>query len=181
MKKWFVISICACFFTSHVYAPPTGDHAHPCNFRQTHVSSWGGILSFTYAWDSTSGNLADLSHVEVGEWVTYSDGGIHKGADRPWNKNDPDPTQHWWAPGTDGGVVDTHYANSPDAGPADSYTATQYYGFKCQICGATFNLHGFTEDLLGPITISRYVEQLNDSSWQYRINKSGSQGVMPLP
>ena len=158
-----------------------GDHAHPCNFHQTNVISWGGVLTFQYEWDSTSGVLADLSQVQVGEYVTYSDGGVHVGPGRPWTGNDPNPTQAGlWRPGTDGGLVDTHSDNGPQAGPADSYTATQYYGFYCQKCGTSVNLHGFHGDLLGPIPIVRCVELVN-GSWQYRINKNGAQGVKPLP
>jgi predicted nuclease of predicted toxin-antitoxin system len=48
--------------------------ATPTKFRQTSVADAGnGDLRFTYAWDSTTGNQADLSSCTVGEIVTYQD------------------------------------------------------------------------------------------------------------
>jgi hypothetical protein len=45
--------------------------AFPVNFRQTGVTDLGdGVLQFTYAWDSSTGNKADLGNCVVGEIVT---------------------------------------------------------------------------------------------------------------
>ena len=47
-------------------------HAHPCNYTKTSGLDIGdGVLQFKYAWDSTSGALADLSNCFVGENVVY--------------------------------------------------------------------------------------------------------------
>jgi len=51
-------------------------HAHPTNFHETaRVKPAPGVVRFSYQWDSTSGDLADLANCRLGEWVTYSGAG----------------------------------------------------------------------------------------------------------
>ena len=183
MKRLFLIGLACILVHVSAYAQirplGRGTHAHPVNFRENGESSWGGVLTTQYKWDSSSGDLNDLSEVQVGEYVTYSDNGQHVGNGRPWKQNNFNPTIRWVA-GTAGGADDTHSSPAADAGPADSYTATQYYGYHCNKCRFAVNAHGFHKDLMGPITISRYVELVN-GIWQFRIVKNGATATKPLP
>jgi hypothetical protein len=162
--------------------------AHVENFRQTAASAQpGGVLHFEYSWDSDSGNIADLDRVWFGEHVTYSDGGIHVGVDRPWNANSPNPTilpSRSTMSGTWGAAQDNHSppGGLPTAGPADSFTATQHYGYRClrHNPGAVDNTLGWQQNVMGPIGISRFVEMVG-TNWQYRIVKSGLVNTEPLP
>jgi hypothetical protein len=56
--------------------PMTATLVKPINYRQVGngVARPDGVLHFNYAWDSTSGNLADLFDWRVGEIVTYPGG-----------------------------------------------------------------------------------------------------------
>lgn len=162
--------------------------AHPTAFRQTPGTMLsGGKLRFIYDWDSESGRINDLDHVWVGEHVTYSDGGVHVGAGRPWKGNDADPTimnSRTVMNGNHSSFVDTHIPPSglPSAGPTDSYTATQHYGYRCLRCtpGAVDDTLGWQTNLMGPITISRSV-YLDDTTWYYKAEKSGVVNPVPLP
>jgi len=160
----------------------------PVNFRQTNVSKRSnGNVIFTYMWDSDSGNVADLSQVWIGEYVTYSDGGIHTGPMpgdptkmRPWKKDNPDPTivpKRTVKNGKDGLFGDIHLppGGLPAPGPADSYTATQYYGFRdLRALGTNVDdTLEWQEPLLEAIQISRYVEIFLSfpMTWEYRFMK----------
>ena len=165
--------------------------AIPVSFQQSTATQLaGGVLQFTYSWNSDSGNLADLDEVWIGEYVTYSDGGIHAGAGRPWMGNNPDPTitpSRATYKATDGEFVDTHSPPGrflPTAGPADSFTATQFYGFHDFRTDNRpgDNTHGWQVDLM-QTAIVRYVENIGTAAapvWQYRITKSGSTNTAPL-
>ena len=157
----------------------------PIKFKQTSGKDiGGGVLRFVYTWDSDSGQLADLNQVWIGEHVTYSDGGIHKGPHRPWREDSPDPTitpnrrPNSAGYPTAGTFTDTHYTFNPKAGPADSFTATQYYGFhdyRTDNRPADQSL-GWQVNLTPAITISRFMENIGSDehpTWQYRITKSG--------
>lgn len=155
--------------------------AHPVNFRETssHVAWMQRALHYEYAWDADSGYIYDLDKVWVGEKVTYSDGGIHRGEGRPWAKNNHDPTIRPNSAddlqGLYGMLQDNHYPPGPlpRAGPADSYTATQHYGFRCLRCGAGMTgpaANQSLESLLGPISIFRQVYR-GINGWMYRIEK----------
>jgi hypothetical protein len=140
--------------------------AIPENWRQTAVRRLAdGVVQFDYAWDSDSGVLADLDQVWIGEHVTYSDGGRHVGAGRPWRGNNTDPTiLPARAPGglaVQGVARDTHSSPGglPIAGPADSYQATQHYGFHDYRTDNRLddNTLGWQINLDGPIVIERFV------------------------
>jgi len=161
------------------------------NFQQTSARDiGGGFLEFEYTWASDSGNLADLDQVWFGEHVTYSDGGIHAGPRRPWNADNFDPSiLPPRAPGnaTLGTATDIHRppGGLPRPGLADSYTATQYYGFHDYRTDdrADDKSLGWQVNLTPAITISRYVELVTVGHrrvWQYRITKSGVTAIAPL-
>ena len=114
-----MITFCVCAF-AQTGSTPSGDHAHPINFRPYgSPQSWGGVLSFTYTWESSTGDLSDLDQVQIGEYVTYDDGGKHVGSGRPWTANNPNPTQMWW-PGTKGFLTDGHSSPGATAGDRKS-------------------------------------------------------------
>jgi hypothetical protein len=80
-----------------------------------------------------------------------------------------------------GGGQDTHSSVGASSGPADSYTATQYYGYRCLRCnpGAVDNTLAWQKNVLGPIVISRFVE-MSDGAWRYRITKNGYESTVLL-
>ena len=146
-------------------------------------------LEFNYAWNSDSGQLKDLDQVWVGEYVTYPNNGIIAGPGKPWPGNLINPTVtpnrnptagYLWGDNGTLPMDDHHYplGGLPMPGPADSFTATQYYGF-----------HDFRSDnspvaytanwqinLAGPIYITRSVlkKVVNGKTfWFYQITKSG--------
>ncbi len=139
-------------------------------------------LHFIYTWDSDSGSISDLDKVWVGEHVTYSDGGVHRGEGRPWKLDSypititPPRTD---ANGAIGGLEDYHLnlapaGESPYPGPADSIEATQHFGFHCFRCDARpddYSL-GWQQNLLGPLSILRSVF-LDGGYWTYHVEKCG--------
>jgi hypothetical protein len=125
-------------------------------------------LHFEYAWDSSSGSLADLSDCEVGEKVDYP------GFENPPFSPVANPTIIW-LPGANGSMQDNHghsllrkpYKNA-------TLTATQYYRYR--VSGGT------PVNLMGPIAIVREVSSKPDGKYKYRITKSGiSAEIDPLP
>ncbi|MDO9074798.1 MAG: DUF4157 domain-containing protein [Rubrivivax sp.] len=160
------------------------DCAVPVNFRQTAVSEQaGGTLRFNYAWDSSTGDLADLTDVGVSEKVDYpgsNDPFIWPSP--PWTGDvgTPNPTllPNPPVPGTRGRAVDNH-STLPFLKPyrRASFTARQVYRY------ATPCKNGGRPVALSPnINIVRVVKRKPDGNFQYRITKSGSSaGVDPLP
>ena len=73
---------------------PTGPCHVPVNYRQTvGRDDGGGVLSFEYAWDSSSGRdkLDDLKDCEVGEHVSYPGPNPFPWPKPPWNTKTPIP------------------------------------------------------------------------------------------
>lgn len=158
-------------------APPC---AIPTNFRQTAASDAGnGTLHFEYAWNSSTGNLADLANCEGGERVDY------QAADIPWpsppfraNISPPNPTI-LNVPGRDGAAQDNHSTPGPFVQPyrAASFTASQIYRFHCPC-----HQNDAWVTLMGPLNITRAVSQNPNGSWKFTITKSGSSATIdPLP
>lgn len=156
---------------------------HPTNFRQTNEASLSdGVLQFTYDWDSSSGNLPDLSNCTVAEIVTYpGTANPYVYASPPYASGStvPNPTTPAGYAATLGTGTDNHYHpgfQSPYV--SNDFTATQYYRYQC-----SNYKNGQWVNLLGPITIERNVSQnVNNGAWQYVITKSGSSNsVIPLP
>ena len=175
--------------------PSGGDNvvAIPFNFRQTSVmDAGGGDLRFTYAWDSSSGNLNDLSRCVVGEYVTvqgtsadpyyWQSPPYAAGANMPnptWaNSNPPAPD----VAATLGKFQDDHtlYTNVPVAWVKPyvqtGFTDIQSYQYKCT------NYHnGNYIEIDGPLYIVKEVLQSN-GIWSYSVTKSNATAtISPLP
>jgi hypothetical protein len=142
--------------------------ATPTNFRQTAgADAGGGVLHFEYAWESSTGNLADLSDVEVGERVDYTQ------TENPPFSPAPNPTIIW-IPGQDGGFQDNHSPGTVKPYKNSTERATQYYRYR--------RSGGSAVNLMGPISIIRRVTRKPDGNYRYRITKSGlSADIDPLP
>ena len=147
---------------------PTRTGAVPTNLRQTAGSdAGGGTLHFEYAWDSSTGKLADLTDCQVGEKVDYT-----QTEDPPFSAA-PNPTIIWVA-GTNGAMQDNHSSGVHTPYKASTERATQYYRYR--ISGGT------PVNLMGPIAIVREVSLKADGKYKYRITKSGiSAEIDPLP
>lgn len=156
----------------------TAPCAVPVNYRQTvGRDNGGGILYFEYAWDSSTGNLADLSSCEVGEEVTYPGSDPFVWPKPPWDGSTPNPTIIW-LPGSDGALGDTH-STKPFVKPYKeaSFTATQYYRYRTSCANS-----GNPVNLMGPISIARSVKKKQDGKFKYTITKSRkSASIDPLP
>lgn len=155
--------------------PGSGGSAPPCavptNFRETlRRRDAGGVLHFEYAWDSSTGSLADLGSCEVGEIVTYS-----QTEDPPFIPA-PNPTV-LWVPGTDGVAQDNHSPGVRKPYKDSTEIAVQYYRFHCPCRDSDRPVN-----LMGPITLTRKVESTGSGNFKYTITKSGiSNTIDPLP
>jgi hypothetical protein len=143
--------------------------AAPTNYRETSVVDLGnGVLQFSYAWDSTSGNLNDLSGCMVGEKVDYP------GIEDPYCFPSP-PWSHCWdnptiidVPAIDGQLLDIHSTGTfITPYKAASVTATQIYRWRsCVNCD---HPDGVYTTLMGPHPIYREVYECLPciSGWGY--------------
>ena len=155
----------------------------PENLRQTAATALGDgtnnpRLNFKYSWDSTSGNLADLSDCKVGEIVTYPGDANPAPWPAPFGGSSSNPTIIWLA-GTLGKMQDTHSNKGGFKQPYKeaSITATQNYRYECKCPDGTTR----TGNLLGPISIVRTVTKNADGTYTYTITKSGESASGPLP
>jgi hypothetical protein len=153
----------------HVLTP-----AYVTNFQQTTETSANGVLTFTYTWSSSTGNLSDLSGCSVGEYVTYDS---NAWPSPPYASAPPNPTTKS-VPGTRGQLTD----NQDNPGfikpyAASNFNATQKFRFMCpNYQGGNF------VDLESGIVINRVVSQVSGSAWEYTVTKSGqSAQINPLP
>jgi hypothetical protein len=152
--------------------------AVPTNFRQTAGrDAGGGILHFEYAWDSSTGNRADLSACEVGEHVAYPGPSPFPRPSPPFPSGSVQNPTIKWGPATIRGGQDNHRTgNMRFVKPysARTYTATQYYRYRCS--------RGSPVNLMGPISIVRAVSRKRDGNYKFMITKSGvSAEIDPLP
>ena len=153
--------------------------AVPTNFRQASVADIGdGVLQFHYAWDSTSGNLADLNGCQVGEIVTYPGGNPYFWPSPPFPANSNDNPFVADVAAQLGLATDTHLHGS-DAFvrpySTSSFTATQFYRYICP------GQSDYT-NLVGPNNIERDVLQNDSLDWRYDVTKSGAIAILtPLP
>jgi hypothetical protein len=157
----------------------------PTNFRQTNVGASAGVLFFSYTWDSSTGNRADLADCTIHEHVTYPGSNPYSPPSPPFYSQGqipnptilPDPP----VPATDEGMGDIHsHAGtfSPFETPysAASVTATQHYRYVCPCANG-----GQPVNLLGPLSITRSVSIVG-SDWTYTITKpTGGQSSLVLP
>ena len=152
--------------------------AAPTNFHQDGpgVDIGDGVLRFRYEWDSTSGNLADLSGCKVGEKVDYPGGNPYCWPEPPWDTCTSNPTIRD-LDATLGAATDTHYTGSfIQPYQAASFSATQIYRYRpCP--GPPYTT------LMGPLSIDRSVfsDPCCPSEWRYKVEKSGYSATRCLP
>jgi hypothetical protein len=158
-------------------------NAVPVNFRQTSTSDAGnGDLHFAYAWDSSSGHLADLSACTVGEIVTYPGSNPYNWQSPPFPADSStNPTIAEGAATAGNGVDDNQlYPSTTFVKPysAASFTATQYFRYRC-----TNINNGAYATLLGPLSITRSVQQNTNGTWKFTVTKptNGQATINPLP
>ncbi len=182
-------------------------HPQPYNFHQTSGTDNGdGTLSWTYAWSSTSGNLADISsHCTIYEYVSYDGNAVGtyypgppaayapphpplgpsssgKISAIPNPTITPSPTVPG-GPASTGSITDiqdrpySFVASSSCV--AATWTSTQTYEFDDTDTGQK----GVVVPGAGPMTITRSVYPVGSPpsvpQWYYTVNKSGITS-MPL-
>jgi hypothetical protein len=157
--------------------------AVPTNFRQTSATCnpSTGVLQFTYDWDSSTGNKADLASCTIHEIVRYDNNGVPPSPPFPQFQF-PNPTII--PPGQPGNgnstSVDTH---SPPSGSfvqpysESTFSASQDYEYICP-CQGTADWTLFTGFRGIPI-----IRQVTNPSgtWLYQITKSGQSCSIALP
>ena len=153
-------------------------HPHPINFRKTSgIPKPNGELEFTFVWESSTGNLADLAGIIVGELVTYPSPSDPYIAPNPpfndWQMTNPYTSG---VEATDGTVLDQHSRRSGFSKPYRSanFTAKQKYGYK-EIDGTVIFFDGYDD-----IDIKRSVDYYSDDKWRYKIEKMGISSVFVL-
>ncbi|HEV7590721.1 MAG TPA: DUF4157 domain-containing protein [Longimicrobium sp.] len=158
---------------------PAAPCAVPTNFRQTAGrDAGGGVLHFEYAFDSSTGVLADLSACEVGENVTYPNGDPYKWPSPPWDGGTtPNPTVIW-VPATPGKFQDNHSSKGfKKPYKRATFQANQIYRYRTP-CKNSGNPVAMSRN----ITIARAVTEPSTGHWKYRITKSGKAAeIDPLP
>jgi hypothetical protein len=159
--------------------------AHPVNYAEDGwIEREGGVLYFLYKWGSDSNEVGDLNQARIGEHATYPGGDPYDPPNPPFTGPDgggwgvKNPTVRDW-PAHGGVAYDEHLNAEMSAGPASTFSATQYYRFECLRCGAA--PHNDHTRLMGPITITRFVEFVEGVGWRYRITKSVGTATRPLP
>lgn len=163
--------------------------AVPTNFHMTGASDVGGgalpYLQAYFSWDSTSGNLQDLSSCNMREYVTYPTsnnsacpnnnppGSCYYPPSPPWptpglsgtgypNPTSPPPGQATGGTFTDNNVVTNLNFVTPYS--ASSFNGTQYFQYSCN-GGAWTNIYG-------PKTITRSMSQNAQAKWVVTVSRS---------
>jgi hypothetical protein len=152
----------------------------PVNFRQTNASqAAGGVLHFEYHWDSSTGDLMDLSYAncQFGEQVVYPNGMGTFVWPKPWSGSTSSPAVSF-IPASTGFVYDDH-STMPIQAPymSASFTAQQRYIYTCPCANG-----GQPVVLQGIHSIVRTISQNPNGTYKYEITKTGSSaGINPLP
>ncbi|MDR1478928.1 MAG: hypothetical protein LBJ00_08295 [Planctomycetaceae bacterium] len=158
------------------YNPPC---YHPINYRETIRVAIDGVLTFYYAWDSPTGQLADLDSCFIGEKVDYPGAGpTYTYPNPPFDRSVPNPTIKGGS--ASGGAARDDQRRPPFVTPyvAALFTATQNYRYQCKKCMAPSEW----VVLMGPLSIVRLVNQITPpTTWQYEITKSGLSSTYTLP
>ena len=166
----------------------SANNAHPINFTLTGAADDGGgitaILEADFSWQSSDGNLPDLSNCQTGENVTYPNTNnsacpnnnppqqCYYPPSPPWPVNGsggsgyPNPTQVT-GPATAGAFKDySSITNLSFVKPysANSFNGTQYYQYSCN-GGAWTNIYG-------PTTITRSIYQNSQNKWVATVSRS---------
>jgi hypothetical protein len=165
----------------HQQFPMTATLVKPIDFRQVGPGvPRHGVLHFEYTFESTSGDLADLSDWQVGELVQYP-GHVNpfKWPRPPYDGSTTNPTIIW-QPATDGVVQDdqSHVGFSNPPYRQNIFIAFQDYRYKCSTCNRAINFPGRTD-----IMIERKVsDSTGHGCFGYTVSKTGySASVSPLP
>jgi hypothetical protein len=168
-----------------------GVTATPTNFHQTNVADEGnGDLRFAYAWDSTSGSLADLSSCTIFETVTYpgAPGSFTMAVPFP-NITNPNPTvtNQPAVPGSfeddnalaSNGTQNTNF-RTPFSG--SSFTATQVFRYSCLILGSNFSNQLYPTTLGESLPIVRTVTSNGDGTFKFTVTKptGGTATINPI-
>ncbi len=151
--------------------------AIPVNYRQTLFRvDPSAILHFEYKWDSSTGNLADLSSCQVEESVTYVGPNPYSFATPPYAAQNPiywPYTGYTPVSATTGtpGLQDDH-GHWPFQGPyvANTSSSDQVYQFTC----TNYQPNVWTQlmPVSGQIPITRLVRSTNGAPpWTYQITK----------
>jgi hypothetical protein len=166
-----------------------GPGPFPTNFTlSSAVDAGGGDLHMVWAWESSTGNLGDLTQCTVSEFVTYPGPDSPPGY-YPWPTPFPatstaDPTTGS-VPATDGTAADDHDLNGKFDTDfrkpyfANSFVADQQIGYVC-----TYDLGSVSGTLYGPAAITRSVNQ--NGSWYFTVSQPVdgvyySAEINPLP
>jgi hypothetical protein len=157
--------------------------AVPTNIQQTACSDKGnGDLHFDYSFSSSTGKITDLSSCTVGEIVTYPGTQDPFPFPSPPMPADayPNPTVNDFS-ATKGSFTDDHFLTPSTTFvkpySASSFTATQYYRYKCACANG-----GNYVNMVGPLSIVRSVTQNPNGSWKFTVTKSNcSAKIDPLP
>jgi hypothetical protein len=157
--------------------------AVPTNFVQLGAATdiGGGELRFEYAYDSSTGRLADLSACTVGEIVTYPGTGNYT-PPAPFNNIYLNPTilniPAYDSENTNGRISDTQRYRGSFTLPLSpaSFTATQYFRYKCPCMN-----NGNYVNLAGPLSIVRSVSRSSSTGkYIYTVTKSGYSATKAL-
>jgi hypothetical protein len=173
---------CVCTLFSSTPQVPVTVAATPVNFRQTAVVNQGsGVLKFTYEWDSSTGNLDDLSQCQVQELVAYPGGNPFVWPSPPYasgnTTSNPLAYPNPGIPATDGGTYDVQdHPGFQKPYASSDFTASQTFQFSC----SNYYLGFWQTFPWGPAPIVRTVQQ-SGVTWNYTITKSGSSAGTPPP
>jgi len=151
--------------------------AIPVNFRQTDVTRGAnGLLIFDYAWDSSTGDLADLTNCQISEKVTYAGPDPFIWPSPPWNNGSHNPSI-LTAAATAGFAHDEHNSGifiQPYR--AASFTAAQDYRYQCT------DVNNGAIVVIQSQSIVRTVSKNPDGTFKYVITKNGSSNsIDPIP
>ncbi|MFN7938833.1 MAG: hypothetical protein U0R19_36225 [Bryobacteraceae bacterium] len=132
--------------------------------RSARANRITGSLYFEYTWESSTGNLADLTGCTVQERVDYY-GATPYNPPPPFNAALDNPTTGTPVPASYGELGDTHSLTKLDESKLveSSFVATQRYEFHCPCQEGV---------LRGPIMIQRRIFQI-DGIWVYELKKEG--------
>lgn len=164
---------------------PGNSEAIPVNFQTfQEVPLPDGTLQFSYTWQSSTGNLADIASCLVGETVYYPGTTDPYVWPTPMVQQTRNPTP-LYVPGNNSGSNSTTAGlgdyNKPPASYSKPYStasfnATQTLQWECpNYNGGNYNR--FVPD----ITISRAIFLDTDGKWKYTISKSGYANKATLP
>jgi hypothetical protein len=184
-----------------VNAPPAGQHCYqqgdivcpyypwigtgtvtvqppaPVNFTITQGATLpDGTLTWTYSFQSSTGNLSDLSACQVGETVYYPGSADPYAWPYPMVSSTHNPSAIY-GPATSGGFNDRNLPPDSYQKPynTSSFSATQRLQWECSNYQS-----GAYQRFVPDITITRQI-QLNGSTWQYKITKSSASAIVNLP